>query len=64
MAAEAKPDSLRARAGDRQLRDPDAEDKKVRHDDGPIGEALRSAYRRTIDEDIPPEMIELLGKLR
>lgn len=64
MAAEAKPDSLRARAGDRQLRDPDSEDKKVRHDDGPIGEALRSAYRRTIDEDIPPEMIELLGKLR
>jgi hypothetical protein len=27
------------------------------------GNALRSAYQRTLDEDIPPEMLDLLGKL-
>ena len=30
---------------------------------GDVGGALRSAYRRIIDEDIPPEMLDLLGKL-
>jgi hypothetical protein len=28
-----------------------------------VGEALKSAYQRTIDETIPPEMLDLLGKL-
>ena len=28
-----------------------------------VGQALRSAYQRTLDEDIPPEMLDLLGKL-
>jgi hypothetical protein len=28
-----------------------------------VGNALRSAYQRTLDEDIPPEMMDLLGKL-
>jgi hypothetical protein len=28
-----------------------------------VGNALRSAYQRMIDEDIPPEMLDLLGKL-
>jgi hypothetical protein len=28
-----------------------------------LGHALRSVYQRTIDEDIPPEMLDLLGKL-
>jgi hypothetical protein len=28
-----------------------------------VGSALRSVYQRTIDEDIPPEMLDLLGKL-
>lgn len=28
-----------------------------------VGDALRSVYQRTIDEDIPPEMLDLLGKL-
>jgi hypothetical protein len=27
------------------------------------GNALRSAYQRTLAEDIPPEMLDLLGKL-
>lgn len=28
-----------------------------------VGNALRSVYQRTIDESIPPEMLDLLGKL-
>lgn len=28
-----------------------------------VGSALRSAYQRTLDEQIPPEMLDLLGKL-
>jgi hypothetical protein len=28
-----------------------------------VGDALRSVYQRAINEDIPPEMLDLLGKL-
>ena len=28
-----------------------------------IGNALRSVYQQTVNEDIPPEMLDLLGKL-
>lgn len=28
-----------------------------------VGNALKSAYDRTLQEDIPPEMLDLLGKL-
>lgn len=28
-----------------------------------IGQALRSVYDRAVREDIPPEMLDLLGKL-
>lgn len=28
-----------------------------------LGRALRNAYDRTIKEEIPPEMLDLLGKL-
>ena len=30
---------------------------------GEVGHALRSAYQRVIEEDVPPEMLDLLGKL-
>ncbi len=30
---------------------------------GNVGDALRSVYQRTVDEKIPPEMLDLLGKL-
>lgn len=30
---------------------------------GDVGTALRSVYQRTVEEDIPPEMLDLLGKL-
>lgn len=28
-----------------------------------VGDALRTVYQATINEDIPPEMLDLLGKL-
>jgi hypothetical protein len=28
-----------------------------------VGSALRSAYQRTVAEDIPPDLLDLLGKL-
>ena len=28
-----------------------------------MGSALRSVYQRTVEEKIPPEMLDLLGKL-
>jgi hypothetical protein len=28
-----------------------------------IGDALRSAYQRAVAEDIPPDLLDLLGKL-
>jgi hypothetical protein len=34
--------------------------KRPGHD---VGDALRSAYDRTLKEEIPPEMLDLLGKL-
>jgi hypothetical protein len=37
---------------------------KKRGGDGTeIGSALRSAYQRTVAEDIPPDLLDLLGKL-
>ena len=31
--------------------------------DPPMGSALRSVYQRTVEEAIPPEMLDLLSKL-
>ena len=28
-----------------------------------VGQALRAAYQQAVNEDIPPEMLDLLGKL-
>lgn len=32
-------------------------------DNPELGLALRSVYQRTVEEEIPPEMLDLLGKL-
>lgn len=37
--------------------------RKKRRPAGEVGRALQSAYQRMVDEDIPPEMLDLLGKL-
>jgi hypothetical protein len=31
--------------------------------DRDVGHALRSVYAKTVSEDIPPELLDLLGKL-
>lgn len=38
--------------------------KKKKKGEAPeVGQALRSVYDRALQEDIPPEMLDLLGKL-
>ncbi len=37
--------------------------RKKRGPNAEVGHALRAAYRQAADEDIPPEMLDLLGKL-
>jgi len=37
--------------------------RKKRGPNAEIGQALRKAYRDAVDEAIPPEMLDLLGKL-
>lgn len=32
--------------------------------DRDVGHALRSVYSKTVGEDIPPELLDLLGKLK
>ena len=42
---------------------PPAPARRKRQAAGDVGNALRAAYDRMVDEDIPPEMLDLLGKL-
>jgi hypothetical protein len=37
--------------------------RKPRGQNAEVGDALRTVYQRTVDETIPPEMLDLLGKL-
>lgn len=37
--------------------------KDKKPDSPELGLALRSVYQRTVEEKIPPEMLDLLGKL-
>jgi hypothetical protein len=37
--------------------------KKKRADSPEVGSALKSVYQRTVEEDIPPDLLDLLGKL-
>ena len=37
--------------------------RKKRIDSPELGSALKSVYQRTVDEDIPPDLLDLLGKL-
>ena len=42
---------------------PPSRPRRKRPPSGEVGHALRSAYQRMVEEDIPPEMLDLLGKL-
>lgn len=66
MSLNADKDSQRRRRSDNQTEESSpAAERRVRRkrpsDD--VGDALRSAYQRTVNEDIPAEMLDLLGKL-
>jgi hypothetical protein len=37
--------------------------RKKRGSSPEVGQALRAAYQQAVSEDIPPEMLDLLGKL-
>ena len=56
-------DGRRRRKPDRDPSPPGPPPGRRRRADGEVGTALRSAYDRVVDEDIPPEMLDLLGKL-
>jgi hypothetical protein len=36
---------------------------KVQNKDQQMGSALRSVYQKTVDEAVPDDLLELLGKL-
>lgn len=40
-----------------------ARKRRRRSEPGEVGQALRSIYNSTVGEPIPPEMLDLLGKL-
>ena len=42
---------------------PKSPPKKKRPANSELGGALRSIYQRTVDERIPPDLLDLLGKL-
>jgi hypothetical protein len=47
-----------------QGHEPDAPPARKKRGTTPeVGNALRAAYQQTIDETIPPEFLDLLGKL-
>ncbi|GAA0306880.1 hypothetical protein GCM10009087_16040 [Sphingomonas oligophenolica] len=52
------------RSGDDSSKKPRAaRSAKVQNKDRDMGAALRSVYQKTVNETIPPEMLDLLGKL-
>lgn len=56
-------DRRRSPEKDPRIDTTDSKSSKKRKSDADVGSALRSAYQRTVSEDIPPEMLDLLGKL-
>lgn len=67
MTFETVKDGDRRRKSDRQTdNDTSPVQPRARHKragNSEVGAALRSVYQRTVDEEIPPEMLDLLGKL-
>jgi len=52
------------RSGDESSKKPRAaKATRVQSKDRDMGAALRTVYQKTVDETIPPEMLDLLSKL-
>ena len=59
-------DSDRRRKTDHPQQSPNDEAPRSRRKRGgspEVGQALRAAYQQAVSESIPPEMLDLLGKL-
>ncbi|RZF64572.1 hypothetical protein EWE75_10410 [Sphingomonas populi] len=57
------PKGTTLRSGDESSKKPPAARAKVQSKDRDMGAALRTVYEKTVEEAIPPEMLDLLGKL-
>ncbi len=55
----------RRKADDQHSVEPDSDGKprNRKKQSADVGDALRTVYERAVAEDIPPEMLDLLGKL-
>ena len=51
------------RSGDESSKKPPAARAKVQSKDRDMGAALRTVYEKTVEESVPQEMLDLLGKL-
>ena len=49
---------------DKHDRSPPSRPKKVKADDATVGAALRKVYQDTVEESVPDEFSDLLGKLK
>ncbi len=66
MNFENEKDVQRRRKSDQASDPSSAKSQKARKkgaSDAEVGDALRSVYQRTVNEDIPPDLLDLLGKL-
>ncbi len=66
MNFENEKDVQRRRKSDQASDPSSAKNPKARKkgaSDAEVGDALRSVYQRTVNEDIPPDLLDLLGKL-
>ena len=52
----------KAASSSEQNRD-ESRGRRKRENTPEVGHALRAAYQQTINEDIPPDLLDLLGKL-
>lgn len=65
MTFQNEPEGPRKRKTDPEIdsaagREPGTKKRKPANE---VGDALKCVYQRTVEEDIPPEMLDLLGKL-
>ncbi|WP_304560450.1 NepR family anti-sigma factor [Sphingomonas immobilis] len=51
------------RSGEESSKKPPSARAKIQSKDRDMGAALRTVYQKTVDEKVPPEMLDLLGKL-
>jgi hypothetical protein len=57
------PKGTTLRSGDESSKKPPSVRAKVQSKDRDMGAALRTVYQKTVDESVPAEMLDLLGKL-